>query len=334
MEHTMTGFDRRNFLGSTALGLGALALGAQRVANAAPPAGHGHGADAGQQTGYTGPIGIQLYTLGDAVKKDMAATFAMLAQFGYREVEALQYDDIDPVTIRREAANAGLFLRSTHLNFGQTDDVDALLDIAAKYGVTQVASSVLPPRVQDSASFIANVNSLTPDDFKRIAERANKIGERARRAGFRYAYHNHNYEFRTLGRGVVGYDILLRETDPALVDFEADCGWIRAAGADPLFYLTKHAQRYTSMHVKNFDTVNFSTTPDAASQAHVAPLGSGVIDYMPILRAALEAGISYMFAEHDPRNGVPITNEQIRQEGADLRGYLSKLKYNPAKRPR
>jgi hypothetical protein len=82
--------------------------------------------------------------------------------------------------------------------------------------------------------------------------------------------------------------------------------------------------------VKNFDTVNFSTTPDAASQAHVAAFGSGVIDYLPILNAALEAGISYMFLEHDPRNGVPITTDLVKQEFDDLNGLLGRVRYDPS----
>jgi sugar phosphate isomerase/epimerase len=320
----MTHYDRRRFLSSAALGLGAVALNTQQFATAAEYA------VPRSRQGYHGPVGIQLYTLGDAVRKDIAATFATLVQYGFREIEALEYADLAPATIRRAAADAGLLLRSVHLNFGQAEQAGPLLDIAGNFGVTQVASSVLPPQAQDVATFIANVNSLSVDDFKRIAERANRIGERARRAGLRYAYHNHNYEFRRLGRGVVGYDILLRETDPALVQFEADCGWIRAAGADPLHYLRKFPERFSSIHVKNFDTVNFSTTPDAASQAHVAAFGSGVIDYLPILNAALEAGISYMFLEHDPRNGVPITTDLVKQEFDDLNGLLGRVRYDPS----
>lgn len=321
----MTQQTRRGFLSSAALGLGAIALSTQQF-------GHAAVSSAGRkQTGYTGPVGIQLYTLGDAVQTDIAATFATLVQYGYREVEALEYANIAPATIRKAAANAGLLLRSAHLNFAPTDQVGGLLDIAAAFGVSQVASSVLPPQAQDVQTFIANVNTLSINDFKRIAERANRIGEQARRAGFRYAYHNHNYEFRPLGRGgLVGYDILLQETDPGLVQFEADCGWIRAAGADPLHYLKKFPERFSSIHVKNFDTVNFSTTPDAASQAHVAAFGSGAIDYLPILGAALEAGITSMFLEHDPRNGVPIASELVKQELADLNVLLGKVRFDPS----
>lgn len=316
--------DRRRFLSSAALGAGALALHTQHFASATQATGGRN------LKGYDGPVGIQLYTLGAAVQKDIAATFAMLVKFGYREIEALEYADLAPATIRRAAADAGLLLRSAHLNFSPTDQIETLLDVAAAFGVTQVASSVLSPRAREHAAFFNNANTMSIDDFKRIADRANRIGERARRAGLRYAYHNHNFEFRNVARGVVGFDILLSETDPALVQFEADCGWIRAAGADPLHYLKKFPNRFSSIHVKNFDTINFSTTPDAASQAHIAPLGTGVIDYLPILSAALQAGISYMFVEHDPRNGIPISTDLVKQEFDYLGGLLSKVRYDPS----
>lgn len=333
----MTVHDRRRFLGGATLGLGAWALGAHQLASAqqlAPGASRqtGEPVRPSKQHGYDGPVGIQLYTLGEAVYKDIGATFAMLAKAGYREVQALQYPNLAPSTIRREAANAGLNLRSAHLNFSDTNDIHALLDTAAQFGLTQVGSSILAPRAQDSGAFFSNIQNLNASDYQRIAERANRIGEQARRSGFRYAYHNHNYEFRPLGGGQLGYDILLRETDPALVDFEADCGWIKAAGGDPIQYFKNFPGRFSGLHVKDFDTVNFSTFPDPASQAHVAALGRGVIDYVPILSAALQSGISYLILEHDPRNGVPITNEQVRQEFLALDGWLDQVTYNPRSR--
>ncbi|WP_165589118.1 MULTISPECIES: sugar phosphate isomerase/epimerase family protein [Burkholderia] len=264
--------------------------------------------------GYCGPIGLQLYTLGDAVQQDPARVFAQLVSIGYREVEALTYANLTPSALRRHAANAGLLMRSAHLDFATATDVSRVFDIAHQLGVTQVVSSVLPPAPQDVGAFITGTGSLTIDDFRRIAERAQRIGELARRAGLVYAYHNHNFEFRNLGGGLRGYDVLLRDTDPRCVRFELDCGWMSFAGLDPVGYLKRYGHRFHALHIKNFDMVGYSTSLDAASQDHITELGRGVIDYRPIVAAALQRDVRYLFVEHDPRQGIPIPMDMVARE--------------------
>jgi sugar phosphate isomerase/epimerase len=97
---------------------------------------------------------------------------------------------------------------------------------------------MLPPKDERLPDFFKNMNSMSADDFRRIAAQANEIGQRAKAAGMQYAYHNHNVEFRDVGDGKTGYVILLEETDPSLVKFEADYGWMKVAGQDPVDYLT------------------------------------------------------------------------------------------------
>ncbi len=160
---------------------------------------------------------------------------------------------------------------------------------------------MLSPSVEEKQ---VDFGALTADDFKRVAERANGIGEAARKAGLRYAYHNHDFEFRKFAAGGIGYDILLAETDPRLVHFQADCGWMSKAGADPVSYFTRYPRRYLSAHIKDFD-----------ASGHIVELGHGVVPYRPILRAARQAGIGHLFVEHDPPGGVPIPLDQVRPRG-------------------
>ena len=76
-----------------------------------------------------------------------------------------------------------------------------------------------------------------------MAALANRIGEQAKQAGLQYAYHNHNIEFRDYG-GRTGYDILMKETDPERVKFEADCGWMVTAGQNPVEFFHRQPGRY------------------------------------------------------------------------------------------
>ena len=138
------------------------------------------------------------------------------------------------------------------------------------------------------------------DDAKRTAELANRIGEAARRAGLQYAYHNHDAEFADQGRGAIGYNVLLRETDPELVKFEIDCGWMIFAGHNPIHYLEKHSNRFPMIHVKDFLAVR-DRNADAAGAAPMrgAELGHGLVDYRPIFAAAKKAGLQHYFAEQE-----------------------------------
>jgi sugar phosphate isomerase/epimerase len=149
--------------------------------------------------------------------------------------------------------------------------------------------------------FLKSLNTMTADEFRNTAAKANDIGRQARASGLTYAYHNHNFEFRDLGNGQTGYDILLRETDPSLVKFEADCGWMKVAGKDPVDYLTGHADRFAMLHIKDFKNIANPVTALMSSDAPTpTELGRGSIDLKSVVDAGLKAGIKHMFVEQEP----------------------------------
>ena len=144
-------------------------------------------------------------------------------------------------------------------------------------------------------------NNRTADDFKRMAEQASEIGESAKKRGLEFAYHNHNVEFRKLEGGTTGYEILLKETDPALVKLEVDAGWMAAGGADPTALIAANASRVKLMHFKDFNTI---TPPINALgrevEAHMVDLGTGVAPLKAAYKAARRAGARFFIVDHDP----------------------------------
>jgi sugar phosphate isomerase/epimerase len=241
-----SGISRRHFLSLAAAGAAAMA--APRRARPATP---------------HIPTGIQLYTVGSDFSKDPPGTLKQVAQIGYTEVETAGFANLSPTQLRDLLKETGLRAPSAHLRFG-IDDTGKLLDDAKALGAEYAVSSVLmakPPQAAGGvAGFLKSINQLQADDFKAIAGLANEIAGKAKAAGLQYAYHNHNFEFRDLGGGLTGYDILLRETDPALVKFEADTGWMKVAGADPVALLRKYPQRYVMLHIKDFKDVSKPVT--------------------------------------------------------------------------
>ena len=226
------------------------------------------------------PAGIQLHTVKDDFEKDPADTLRRLAQIGYSEVETGGFGRLTASQFRNLVRDAGLRVPSAHLAFGM-EATSKMLDDIKTLGAEYAVSSVLAPRPLDPSegiqSFLKLLNSMTANDFKHTAAKANDIAQKAQAAGLQYAYHNHPFEFRDLGGGQTGYDILLRETDPSIVKFELDCGWMKVAGVDPVAYLTRHPGRFVMLHIKDFDTNN-----------------------KPIVEAGLKAGIKHIFVEQEP----------------------------------
>jgi sugar phosphate isomerase/epimerase len=201
--------------------------------------------------------GVQMYMVAADYRKDPAGTLAKLAGIGYGYVEAFAMAINNIGEFKKMVADAGLGCPSGHFSFGFVDQ-EKVLDDAAAMGVRYAVSSVLPPEPPKNGELgglMQKLNHLTADDFKKMANLANQLGEGANKRGLEFAYHNHNVEFRRLEGGATGYDILLRETDPKLVKLEVDAGWMAAGGADPAALIAANADRVRLLHFKDFSTV-------------------------------------------------------------------------------
>jgi sugar phosphate isomerase/epimerase len=252
------------------------------------------------------PVGIQLWTVRESLQADPGGTLEQLRRIGYRTVESAGFAGLSAEDFRRRIDDAGLLVPSAHLDF-RSGDWEAIFGDAHTLGAHYAVSSILRPgtgavpAVGPSLQKVANVlRAMTLDDAKQTAELANRIGERAKRAGLQYAYHNHFFEFVDQGNGAVAYDVLLRETDPTLVQFEIDCGWMRAAGHDPIAYFKQYPHRFPMIHVKDFLAVTGENAGGAAAALRVGTeLGTGFIDYKPIFAAAKSQPLKYYFAEQE-----------------------------------
>ena len=284
---------RRNFLfRSAAVAAGTQVAGMTRL----------FGADAKSKPG------VQMYMVAADFTKDPAGTLAKLHSIGYGYVEAFAMAITNIAEFRKMLGDAGLGCPSGHFAFGFMP-TEKVLDDAGALGVKYVVSSVLPsgePKNGDQKSvdvgaIMQKLNHLTAEDFKEMAAKANEIGESAKKRNLVFAYHNHNVEFRKLDGGTTGYEILLKETDPALVKLEVDAGWMAAGGADPAALIAANADRVKLMHFKDFSTIRPPINelgPEAGS--HIVDLGTGVAPLKAAYEAAKKAGVEYFIVDHDP----------------------------------
>ena len=267
------------------------------------------------------PVGIQLYTVNLPMQEDPAGTLRELREIGYGEVESAGFGSLSAKQFRQLLDDAGLTCPSAHLTF-DIDNLSAAFENAHALGAQYAASGSLHALAGDSKPAAgASRPAMSLDEAKRTAEIANRIGAAAKRAGLQYVYHNHDAEFADQG-GVIGYDLLLRETDPDLVKFEIDCGWMIFAGRNPIDYFNKHPNRFPMIHVKDFlGSHDTGKTAGGATEMLGAELGRGQIDYRPIFAAAKRAGLRHYFVEQE---GPFSRMNQLRAARVDY-DYLHSL---------
>jgi sugar phosphate isomerase/epimerase len=237
------------------------------------------------------PIGLQLYTVADALAKDVPATLKQLSAIGYKSVETAGFAGLTGKQFRDALDQAGLVCHSAHLQMN-SPDLSPVFDDAQTVGAHfVVCSGIFPPTASSPPSL---------DDYKRLAALLNDIAQKAKQANLQYAYHNHNFEFKALDDGKVGYDVLLEETDPSLVDFELDCGWMIAAGFNPIQYFQNFPHRYRMLHIKDFTAASKISTSLSVDRPTGTELGRGHIDYKPIFDAAAKTDVQYYYVEQEP----------------------------------
>jgi sugar phosphate isomerase/epimerase len=224
-------------------------------------------------------VGLQLYTVRDLMKADLPGTIARVAAIGYKEVEFAGYFGRTPAMIRELLRRNGLTSPSTHLPFESLEGGwQKQLDDAKAVGHHWATIAWIP---EDKRR--------TLDDWKRHAALFNRAGSQAKAAGLRFAYHNHDFELRSVD-GQRPLDLLLSETDRSLVDFEMDIYWVKFGGGDPLDFFNRHPKRFPLVHVKD------SAGPPDNKMVDV---GQGTIDFRSIFAQSEKAGIKHYFVEHD-----------------------------------
>jgi sugar phosphate isomerase/epimerase len=240
------------------------------------------------------PIGLQLYTIGDAIGRDFDGALRTVAAIGYQAVEGnLSLAGRDAKALKAAYSALGLAWRSAHcggeeLRGGLAKTIETAHAVGLGYLVCPFP--LIPGSIKDV------LTGMRLDDWKANADLFNHIGEQMRAAGIIFAYHNHNIDFRTY-HGVSGYDTLMARTDPRLVKFELDCGWMVSAGLDPVDYLTRYPDRYIMLHLKD---LRHDHIPNTDLKMASTEVGKGIVDWPRLLRVAGKTSVRGLYVEQEP----------------------------------
>jgi sugar phosphate isomerase/epimerase len=262
-------------------------------------------------------IGFQLGSLGNVPGRDIDATFARLAQIGYREIELTSLLGLQPAQVGAAAARAGLAISSLHLPLMAMGGpnalslmseapriADALGALGARWAVAPILlipAGFRPLPGEGMEAAISRTIAVAGEDiWKQTAAALNKQGEALRKVGIGVAYHNHNLDFAPIGK-TTGWDILWRETEPDLVGYELDIGWVQLAGIDPVRFLNKVKGRVKLLHIRDMS----QSQPRGYRVAMGSPtVGTGLLNWERILPAAYRAGARHFLVEQEPQAGT------------------------------
>ncbi len=247
-------------------------------------------------------IGLELYSVRDAMRRDPERTLAAVRAMGYADVELLwTFGNFGrtPTQMRDALANAGLRASSAHISPAAIlVGWERSLEIARLLGHETL---VVPSFTVDTDRSL--------DDWKEWGEKFNRAGEVARRAGIWLAMHNEPGHQRLL-EGRVPFEVFAESTDPAFVRLQLDIGNMVMGGGDPHAFLARYGSRCWSFHLKD-------VAPDRSRDTE---LGKGTVDITRFLAAVPDIGDKRFFVEQE---GAADSLASARQDFA----YLDKLQF-------
>src|SRR5271169_6483264 len=229
------------------------------------------------------PVGLEMYSVRDSLKKDPEGTVRAVAQMGYQCVEFyapyFEWSETQTKQMRRLLDDLGIHCFSTHndSSFMSPDKIrrarDMNLILCSKYVV--MSSSNPKPGL---------------DGWEGIADALNGAADHLESSGLKAGYHNHQLEFTPL-ENQRPMEVLAKNTKPSIM-LQLDVGTCVEAGADPVAWIRANPGRIRSLHLKDW-------SPDA-SKGYTVLFGEGAAQWKSIFEAAENTGgVEYYLIEQE-----------------------------------
>jgi sugar phosphate isomerase/epimerase len=283
--------SRRDFLRLSATGaLGAILISKSNLKTIETPVSNPIAVDP-----KTFGIGLQLYTIRDAMGKDVPGSLKKVSDLGYKYLEMADYKNGKfygylPVDLKKMVNDLGMEILSSHASVSPkgitSDEAKKIAEDHAKLG----AKYCMQPWIDE-----ADRKSVA--GFQKMVAEWNKVGKIMKESGIQFGYHNHNFEFGRVEGKIPYFDIFLKEMDKDLITMELDLFWTTKAGQKPVELFKRYPGRFQLFHMKDMFTRQapfFETKTD-----DFAPVGEGVINFKEILASKNIAGMKYMIVEQD-----------------------------------
>jgi sugar phosphate isomerase/epimerase len=259
-------------------------------------------------------LGLQLFTVRAPLARDVEGALKQIAAMGYEEAETYGFDPeggryygLPAKVFAQRLRDHNITTPSGHYDLNRfagtsVDDLKRYVDRCIEGAQALGQSYITWPLV--------DADFRTIEKFKVIAERLNLAGAQIKKAGLQLAYHNHDFEFVDQN-GQIGYDVILKETDPALVMMQMDLYWVARSDSKltPNQWFKRQPGRFVMWHVKDMHKVSRDYTE----------VGNGSIDFTRIWPDASLAGLKHFFVEqggnftHDPMRSISDSAEYVKR---------------------
>ena len=229
------------------------------------------------------PVGLELYSVREALKNDAEGTVRAVAQMGYQAVEFYapyhEWTDTQAKQMRKVMDDLGIHCYSTHNNedFFNAKNIERTRDLNLILGCRYVVQSWSDPKTSIA-------------DWKTVADNLNAVAEKLEPSGLKPGYHNHDAEWKPV-EGKRPIEIIAANTKPSVM-LQLDVGTCLAAGADPVSWIRANPGRIRSIHCKDW-------SPDP-NIAYKTLFGEGKADWKGIFQAAESVGgVEYYLVEQE-----------------------------------
>jgi sugar phosphate isomerase/epimerase len=258
-------------------------------------------------------IGLQLYTIRQAMGKDVPGSLKKVSDIGYKYVELASYGNGKfygylPADFKKMVNDLGMEVLSSHAGVNpkgiSDDDAKKMAEDHAKLG----AKYCMQP-------YIVDADRKSVAGYQRMVADWNRVGKIMKENGVQFGYHNHNFEFDTVEGKIPYFDIFLPEMDKDLLTLELDLFWTTKAGINPVDLFKKYPGRFQLFHMKDMRTKEAPFFKTASND--FAPVGTGLINFREILASKDIAGLKYMIVEQD--------NAEAGQPFDDIKTSLTNL---------
>jgi len=236
-------------------------------------------------------VGVQLYSVRNEMGKDPLGTLKQLASFGYKFVEHAGYANRkfyghSAADFKKILADLGMSMPSGHTVMNKQHWDSAKNDFTDAWKYTVEDAAIVGQQFVISPWLDASLRK-TSDDLKKYMEVFNKSGELCKKSGMKFGYHNHDFEFSQKFNDETVYDIILANTDPALVMQQLDIGNLYNGGAKAIDVVKKWPGRFESMHVK--DEI-LSKAANAHEKYESTVLGKGIVNVKEVIDLGRKSG--------------------------------------------
>ncbi len=255
-----------------------------------------------------GKMGLQLYSLRAQFAQDVPGTLDRVRGMGIEYVELAGTYGMEPAKFRELLESKKLKAVASHFPYERfRDDPEAVARDAKALGVEYAG-----------VAWISRPGAFDEKVAREAIAVFNRAGEVLSKHGLKFFYHPHGYEFVPHGEGTL-FDLMMAETKPEYVTYEMDTFWIVHPGQDPVKLFERYGSRFQLMHLKDMKKGTPTGLLTGSSDVtNNVVLGTGVMDWPAILRAAEKAGVKYYFLEDESPTVVEQLPQSIR--------YLSQVK--------